>query len=167
MLQFVPISQIDPAAVEHLLDRAFGVDRHGRTAYRVRAGTLAIEALSVALAEGATLAGTIQCWPVRLAADDGKMWPLVMVGPVAVDSPLQNQGLGHQLMEHMLAAAETIGIGDRLMLIGDPDYYGRFFGFTTERTGRWRIPGPVDRARVLARGSRIPDVPGMLGPACG
>src|SRR3546814_14378121 len=41
----------------------------------------------------------------------------------------------------MLAAA--IGASDRLMLIGDPEYYRRFFGFTADRTGQWRLPGPV------------------------
>ena len=167
MLTFVPIAEIDPNAVERLLDRAFGTDRHGRTAYSVRAGTTPIGALSFALADGDVLAGTIQCWPVRLSGDDGGGWPLVMVGPVAVDPPLQNHGLGHRLMEHMLAAAEAGDDADRLMLIGDPEYYGRFFGFTADRTGQWRVPGPVERARLLARGPHIPDVPGLLGPARG
>jgi predicted N-acetyltransferase YhbS len=167
MLTFVPIAQIDPDAVERLLDRAFGTDRHGRTAYAVRAGTTPIAALSFALVEGDALAGTIQCWPVVLSSDDDAVWPLVMVGPVAVDPPRQNQGLGHRLMERMLDAAHASGDADRLMLIGDPDYYGRFFGFTAERTRQWRVPGPVDRTRLLARGPHIPDVPGLLGPAHG
>jgi predicted N-acetyltransferase YhbS len=167
MFRFVPIAEIDPAAVEHLLDRAVGADRHARTAYKVREGVAALAALSFALIDGDALAGTIQCWPVALAGDDGIARPLVMVGPVAVDPPLQNQGLGHRLMEHMLAAAEASGDADRLMLVGDPDYYGRFFAFTAERTGRWRLPGPFEPARLLARGLHIPDVPGLLGPGEG
>jgi predicted N-acetyltransferase YhbS len=50
------------------------------------------------------------------------------------------------------------------MLIGDPDYYGRFFGFSAERTARWNAPGPVERHRLLARGDAVPDASGMLGP---
>ncbi|RIA43607.1 putative N-acetyltransferase YhbS [Hephaestia caeni] len=164
MPQFVPLSEIDDAAVEHLLDRAFGTDRHARTAYKVREGTAPIAALSLALVEDGALLGTIQCWPVALAGDDGRAWPLVMVGPVAIDPPRQQHGLGHLLMEKMLAAAAAIGASERLMLVGDPEYYGRFFGFTADRTGQWRLPGPVERHRLLARGADIPDRPGLLGP---
>jgi predicted N-acetyltransferase YhbS len=67
-------------------------------------------------------------------------------------------------MAHALAAADAQGV-PALMLIGDPDYYGRFFGFSAERTADWRLPGPVERHRLLARGPGVPDGAGMLGPA--
>ena len=51
MTDFVPINAIDPAAVEALLDRAFGRDRHGRTAYRLRDGVESIPGLSFAAIE--------------------------------------------------------------------------------------------------------------------
>jgi len=51
-----------------------------------------------------------------------------------------------------------------MMLIGDPDYYGRFFDFSAERTTAWDVPGPVERHRLLARGPRVPDMPGLLAP---
>ena len=71
-------------------------------------------------------------------------------------------------MQRVLLAADatvpaTFGAG--MMLIGDPEYYGRFFGFTADRTGKWRLPGPVERRRLLARGPAVPDVAGALGPA--
>ena len=49
MLRFVSLAAIDPEAVEQLLDRAFGTDRHGRTAYAIRQGTqpIAVAELSV------------------------------------------------------------------------------------------------------------------------
>nr|WP_286207827.1 N-acetyltransferase [Hephaestia sp. MAHUQ-44] len=147
-----------------MLDRAFGSDRHTRTAYKVREHTAPIAALSLALVDGDALIGTIQCWPVALTDDDGRVWPMVMVGPVAIDPPRQQRGLGHRLMEQMLTAATAIGASERLMLVGDPEYYGRFFGFTADRTSAWRLPGPVDRHRLLARGAEIPDRPGLLGP---
>src|SRR3546814_10810878 len=59
--RFAPLAEIDDAAVEQLLDRAFGADRHARTAYKVRDGTTPIAALSLALVEDGTLLGTIQC----------------------------------------------------------------------------------------------------------
>jgi predicted N-acetyltransferase YhbS len=157
----VPLDQIDPQAVEALLDRAFGADRHMRTAYRIRLGTAAIPELSfAALHDGETLAGTIQCWPVALSCDGGGSTPLVMVGPVAVEPRWQKEGVGRALMERMLDIA-----GDApLMLIGDPEYYGRFFGFVADKTSGWRLPGPFEPHRLLARGSGVPECAGMLGP---
>lgn len=164
MLRFVSLSEVDSHEVEALLDRAFGRDRHGRTAYAVREGTQPIPALSFAAFDGAALVGTIQCWPVRLAGDDGSTTPLTMVGPVAVDPPRQQAGVGHALLARMLDAAAATGADRALMLIGDPEYYARFFAFTADRTAQWRLPGPFEPRRLLARGADVPDVAGMLGP---
>ena len=165
MIEFVPLSAIEGAAVEALLDRAFGTDRHLRTAYRVRGPAAPIAALSFAAVEGDRLIGTIQCWPVRLAADDGGSHDLVMIGPVAVEPGRQRDGVGRALMTHALDAAMRSGADASLMLIGDPEYYGRFFGFDATRTASWRLPGPVERHRLLARGAAVPAVAGSLGPA--
>ena len=160
-MQIVPIADSPAAAVEQLLDAAFGADRHGRTAYRIREGMAALPALSFAALEDGTLVGTIQCWPIALAGDDGADAPLVMVGPVAVAPDRQDIGIGRLLIHHALEAADSTG-QDALMLIGDPDYYGRFFGFTAERTAGWRVPGPVERHRLLARARSDQRVP-LLG----
>ena len=159
-MQTLPLGQIAPAAVEQLLDRAFGRDRFGRTAYRLRAGCAAIPALSRGVVDAGTLIASIQCWPVALAADDGTRAPMVLVGPVAVDPAHQQAGLGRALMTGMLAAA---GPDAPLMLIGDPEYYGRFFDFTATRTGQWRLPGPFEPRRLLARGA-VANAPGLVVP---
>ena len=164
MPDLVPIAAADADVVERLLDRAFGADRHQRTAYAVRAGTAALPALSFAAVAGDTLVGTIQCWPVALSLDSGAIAPLTMVGPVAVDPPHQKTGIGHRLMAHALDAADRTGDDRALMLIGDPEYYARFFGFSAARTGGWRLPGSVDRHRLLARGDAVPEGAGSLGP---
>ncbi|MES2097850.1 MAG: N-acetyltransferase [Pseudomonadota bacterium] len=164
MLEFVPIAAVDPAAVEALLDRAFGRDRHGRTAYRLREGVDAIPGLSFAAVEDGALIGTIQCWPVMLTGDDGRDHFLVLVGPVAVEPTRQRSGLGKELMHQSLDAALESGDDSAMMLIGDPEYYGRFFGFTAETTAGWRLPGPVEQHRLLARGMGVPNVGGALGP---
>ena len=164
MLQFVPIADVAPAAVESLLDRAFGADRHARTAYRIRAGMSAIAALSFAAIEHGDLVGTIQCWPIRFTGDDGVDAPLVQLGPVAVEPSRQQSGIGRALTAHALAAAEAGELANAITLIGDPEYYGRFFGFEAARTVQWRVPGPVERHRLLARGPRVPTGGGVLGP---
>lgn len=162
MAELVAIDAVAGEAVERLLDATFGADRRARTAYRLRAGTAALPALSFALVEGEAVIGSIQCWPVRHAGDDGRETPLVLVGPVAVAPDRQQEGLGRRLTHAALAAADARGLD--LMLIGDPEYYGRFFGFSAERTGAWRLPGPVERHRLLARGAGVPEGAGEIGP---
>ncbi len=157
MPDLVPLSTVAPDSVETLLDAAFGLDRRQRTAYRVRAGLRPIEALSLALVEDGALVGSIQCWPVQLDGDDGSTAPMVMVGPVAVAPDRQGQGIGRALMARVIAEA---GADVPLMLVGDPDYYGRF-GFTAERTGGWRLPGPYEQHRLLAMGA-VPDRAGTI-----
>ena len=164
MIEIVALATMDETAVEHLLDRAFGPGRHLRTAYRIREGMRATPELSFAAVEDGAFVGSIQCWPIALAHDDGGATPLTMVGPVAVAPERQQDGIGRMLMHASLDAAGHTGAADALMLIGDPEYYARFFGFSAERTGAWRVPGPVERHRLLARGAGVPDVAGMLGP---
>lgn len=161
--ELVPLASVSPQEVEALLDLAFGADRHGRTAYRIREGMEALPDLSfAALGADGGLLGSLQCWPVALHGDDGAQTPLVLVGPVAVSPERQRGGLGRVLMRHMLDRA---GAADPLVLIGDPEYYGRFFGFTADATQGWEVPGPVERRRLLARtnGRSLP-THGMLGP---
>lgn len=164
MIEFMPLADCADATVDALLDAAFGADRVNRTAYRIRTGMAPISALSMAACEDGRLVGTIQCWPIALHGDDGTAHPLIMVGPVAVDPARQRSGLGRELMRRMLATARDQGTDSALMLIGDPEYYGRFFGFTADRTAAWRTPGPVEQHRLLASGAAVPSGPGMLGP---
>ncbi|WP_375381153.1 GNAT family N-acetyltransferase [uncultured Sphingomonas sp.] len=164
MVEIVPLGQVADADVEALLDRAFEPGRRARVSYRIRAGMTPIAALCFGAMEAGRLAGSIQAWPASLVEDDGRAWPLVMVGPVAVDPAVQGSGIGQSLMTRMLAAAAEIGLDGAMTLIGDPEYYGRFFGFTADRTAKWTAPGPVEPRRLLARGADVPAVAGMLGP---
>ena len=164
MPALVPIAQVSAERVELLLDHAFGADRHLRTAYRIREGMAALPELSFAALEDGVLIGTIQCWPIRFAADAGADVAMVQLGPVAVEPARQRGGIGVALTARALAAAEAAGLADAMTLIGDPEYYGRFFGFDATRTARWRVPGPVERHRLLARGDKVPDGAGLLAP---
>ncbi len=158
MNRIVPLSTIAADQVETLLDAAFGADRKQRTAYRLRAGLAAIPALSFALlgADDALL-GTVQCWPIALDTGADPV-PLVLVGPVAVAPASQGQGVGKALMKAMLVAADAHG-HDALVMIGDPEYYNRFFGFSADATQGWDLPGPFERHRLLARIAREGGVP--------
>lgn len=166
----IPLAAVAPDMVEAVLDRAFGPDRHARTAYRIRAGMAPLDALSfAALDEDDLLVGTIQCWPIGLMTPQGAQVPLVMVGPVAVVPERQGEGFGVGLMSAMIEADARLatGVAGSLpqVLIGDADYYGRW-GFTAGATAGWRCPGPYEASRLLARGSALSAMPaeGMLGP---
>ncbi len=163
MIALHPLSSVAPDALEDLLDRAFGADRHGRTAYRVRDGAAAIDSLSfVALADRA-LAGSLQSWRVALTTERGDALPLAMIGPVAVDPAWQGKGVGLHMLR---VAAQRLDVERRsAMLIGDADYYGRF-GFLSGPASGWTLPGPVEPERILLRpaaGSHWPET-GHLGP---
>ncbi len=176
----IPLEAVDPAMIEEVLDRAFGTDRHARTAYRIREGMAWLPGLSLAaLDEHDMLVGTIQCWPVGLQTKQGQV-PLVMVGPVAVVPERQGEGFGVGLMSAMIAedarlaagrgssSSSSQAVGPRglpQVLIGDASYYGRW-GFSAALTGGWRCPGPYEQHRLLARGHALAAMPseGMLGP---
>jgi len=167
LIEIRPISAAEPPAVEELLDAAFGRDRHERTAYRLRAGTSAIPSLSFAAFDEGELVGALLSWPIQLNSDDGTPpRKLTMIGPVAVLPERQREGIGRALMEYLIEAADRQS-EDALMLIGDPEYYDRLFGFSATHTGGWEVPGPVERHRLLARltTDRLRGSKGMLGPA--
>ncbi|MFN3450865.1 MAG: GNAT family N-acetyltransferase [Sphingorhabdus sp.] len=153
------LSSVADSVLGTLLDDAFGADRHQRTAYLLRKGMNAIDHLSFGILDGDELVGSIQCWPICVADA-----PLTLVGPVAVASYRQNAGLGTRLMQLMLDA--TRANDAPMMMIGDPEYYGRF-GFTAERTSGWTLPGPWEPRRLLLRNPAMLELPehGMLGPA--
>ncbi len=162
----IPLDNVDPVLVEDLLDRAFEPARRTRTAYKLREGMDWLPALSFAALDGTDrLAGTIQCWPVALTDLAGRAHPIIMVGPVAVLPEHQGEGYGKALMLASLGALSPDAPLPQMM-IGDPEYYGRFFGFTNAHTGGWRLPGPFEQRRLLARTDNLGVLPreGMLGP---
>lgn len=167
MTTIIPLAEIDPALVEQLLDSAFGKQRTQRTAYKVREGVNMLEGLSVAAVDMAEseLLGTLQCWPVALTDEAGALHPMIMVGPVAVHPDCQRQGVGQALMNGLLKELHE-DENLPLILIGDPAYYDRFFGFSPDRTSGWTLPGPWDPERLLVRASADKILPqkGKLGP---
>ncbi len=166
MSKIIPLTDVGPMLVEQLLDQAFEPARHQRTAYKVREGMEALGNLSfAALDDDDMLAGSIQCWPVALTDPQGRAHPMIMVGPVAVLPHLQSQGFGKALMTAALTAIDPRAPLPQV-LIGDPEYYERFFGFSNAPTGAWKLPGPFEQRRLLCRTANPAILPqeGTLGP---
>lgn len=141
---------VDRPQIEQLLDTAFGPDRQQKSAYRLREGSRPVEALCFTVHDGAQLCASIEFWPIALVAEaDGAATPALLLGPIAVAESCRGRGIGGLLIHHGLERARALG-HKLVLLVGDPEYYERF-GFTNAPTGGWRMPGPVEQRRVMAR----------------
>lgn len=165
----IPLDNVDPALIEALLDRAFEPERKQRTAYKLRDGVDWLPGLSFAAIDAEEhLVGTIQCWPVALTDPQGRRHPMILVGPVAVLPEEQGAGYGKALMTAAIGALDPRSPLPQVM-IGDPEYYGRFWGFSADPTAGWTLPGPWEPRRLLARCDNPAVLPkeGSLGPWLG
>jgi predicted N-acetyltransferase YhbS len=131
------------AAIEALLDAAFGADRHAKISYTFRGGVDRVMALSLVALDAEGLAATIRYWPILIGET-----PSLLLGPVAVDAGRRNHGVGATLIRRSLERARILGYRSAV-LVGDEAYYGRF-GFAP--AARHGIGMPRENpARVLAR----------------
>ena len=145
MYEYAQPHSDDHAAIEALLDLAFGADRHNKTSYRFREGVAPLPSLSLVARQDGHLVATIAYWPVAI----GKAAvPALLLGPVAVEPALRGLGIGVTLIRRTLAMA--CREGHRIaVLVGDADYYTRFGFKAAEGTGI-AMPGQPDRLMVKA-----------------
>lgn len=143
----------DGAAIERLLDKCFGCDRHGKRSYAYRRDRGPVDGLSVSARarDQGTLLGNIRFWPAWLGGEE-----VLLLGPLAVDPDHQGEGIGRALVAEGLKRARARGYG-LVLLVGDPAYYGRF-GFEPAAPHDIFMPGE-DPARLQLREIR----PGYLG----
>ncbi|MEN5299842.1 N-acetyltransferase [Brucella sp. TWI559] len=153
---FAPAFTIVGEAIAHviareaLLDRAMGEGRRRKSSEKLRRGRLPAEGLAFsAMAADGLLVGTVRLWNVHAGLDAfGFPVSALLLGPLAVDPLAAGCGIGSALMQHAIAQAKRMGHG-AILLVGDPEYYGRF-GFTAEKTGDLAMPGPYEKRRFLA-----------------
>lgn len=127
--------------VEALYDLCFAPGRTALSSYRLRDEVDPVAGLCLILRdETAALAGAIRYWPVRVGPA-----PVLLLGPVAVHPTRQGEGLAGMLIRESLSRAGAAG-HERVMLVGDAPYYGRF-GF--EKLGGVVMPPPTNPERVL------------------
>lgn len=136
----------DAAAVEALLDHAFGPGRFTKVSERVREFAAFRPDLSVLAWDGARLVG---CCRQSLVSVGGR--PVIFLGPLAVDADARLGGVGGALVERACAAAQGAGY-PIVLLVGDEPYFQRF-GFSAQPARGVVLPGPVDQRRVLVRGA--------------
>ena len=141
-LTILPETSDDALAVERLHERTFGPGRLAKTAYRLREGNPHALDLSFTARIGTLLVGSVRLTRVRIGHA-----PALLLGPLTVEPPFRDHGIGRSLIERALAEAKAQG--HRLVvLVGDEPYYGRL-GFRRIPKGQAMLPGPVDPARLL------------------
>ena len=132
----------DAGAIERLHERTFGPGRYARTAYRIREKMAHTLDLSFTARIGTLLVGSVRLTPVRIGET-----PALLLGPLTIEPPFRDKGIGKVLMERALADAKAKG--HRLVvLVGDEPYYARV-GFKLIPQGQVKLDGPVDPARML------------------
>ncbi len=132
----------DALAIERLHERTFGPGRYARTAYRIRERIGHQLELSFTACIGTLLVGSVRLSPVLIGEA-----PALLLGPLTVEPPFREHGIGGALIERALAEAKAQG--HRLVvLVGDEPYYVKA-GFKRIPKGRATMPGPVDPERLL------------------
>ncbi len=141
MYQLEEEAEADWWEVEALYDLCFSPGRTALSSYRLREGVATVAALCLTLRDDdGSLAAVIRYWPAAGGGQD-----VLLLGPVAVHPTRQGEGLGGLLIHESLAEARRLG-WERVMLVGDAPYYGRF-GF--RRLEAVEMPPPTNPDRVL------------------
>jgi predicted N-acetyltransferase YhbS len=141
-LTILPEAPDDAEAIDRLNARTFGPGRYAKAAYRIREGVSHRLDLSFTARVGTLMVGSVRLSPIRIGAEPG-----LLLGPLTVEPPFRDHGIGQKLMERALNEAKAAGYR-LVLLVGDEPYYGKA-GFKRVPRGKLTMPGPVDPARLL------------------
>lgn len=156
-ITFAPEAPSHGAAIQRLLQSAFDADWPNRPAARLRASVAPLAELALVALDGASVVGSIRYYPVSFGH---ARLPGLMLGPLAVRTALRGQGVAQVLMHISLAHARNQA-WERVVLVGDPDYYGRL-GFVPAWPYGLTLDGETDRLQVL--GLEPGALDGIAGP---
>lgn len=137
-----PEAPADAQAIERLHERTFGPGRFALSAYRLREHVEHRLDLSFTARIGTLLVGSVRQLPICIGDT-----PALLLGPLTVEPPFRERGIGKMLLERALRDAKTAG-QKLVALVGDEPYYSRV-GFKKIPRGSVTMPGPVDLDRLL------------------
>src|SRR5262245_39265170 len=116
-LTILPETADDALAIERLYERTFGPGRYAKTAYRLREDMPPRLDLSFTARIETLLVGSVRLTPVRIGEAAA-----LLLGPLTVEPPFRERGIGQALIERALVEAKARG--HRLViLVGDEPYY--------------------------------------------
>ena len=95
----------DAVAIERLHERTFGPGRYAKTAYRIREGVTHRLDLSFTARVGTLLVGSVRLSPVRIGDT-----PALLLGPLTIEPPFRDRGIGHALIARALKEAKEKGV---------------------------------------------------------
>ena len=131
----------DDAAIEILIDGAFGPARHSRSVWLLRPGPPVAD-LCLVLRESNAILASLRFWEVQL-----EQQTVLLLGPLAVQPDLRGRGYGRQIVAEGLARAAAIGKWPLVLVSGEPDYYPKF-GFVPAAPYQLDWPGFVEPERL-------------------
>ncbi len=156
-ITILPETPDDQPAIEHLNARTFGPGRFAKTAYRIREQVAHVPELSFTARVGTLLVGSVRLSPILIGPTQA-----LLLGPLTVEPPFRDRGIGQALIARALEAAKNKG--HRLVvLVGDEPYYGKA-GFKPVAKGQVTMTGPVDPARLLVAELAAGAFDGVTGP---
>ena len=87
-----------------------------------------------------------------IAADDGRQFPIMTMGPICIANDRKRQGYGKMLLDYSLEKAKELGCG-ALCFEGNIQFYGRSgFGYASEKGIRYHgLPEGADASFFLCR----------------
>lgn len=141
-LTILPETADDTVPIERLHERTFGPGRYARSAYRIREGRGHLLDLSFTARIGTLLVGSVRLTPICIGET-----PALLLGPLTVEPPFREHGVGSALIDRTLRDARSAG-HKLVVLVGDEPFYGKC-GFKRIPKGQVKFPGPVDPARLL------------------
>jgi predicted N-acetyltransferase YhbS len=159
-LIILPETANDAQAIERLHERTFGPGRFVLSSYRLREQVDHLLDLSFTARIGTLMVGSVRQLPIQLSETKA-----LLLGPLTVEPPFRDRGVGRALLDRALAEAK--GKGHRLVfLVGDEPYYSRV-GFKRVPKGVATMPGPVNADRLLVAelaSGAFDGVSGAIGP---
>jgi predicted N-acetyltransferase YhbS len=141
-ITILPETADDAVPIERLHERTFGPGRYARTAFRIREGISHDLSLSYTARIGTLLVGSVRLSPVRIGETRA-----LLLGPLTIEPPFRDRGIGLAMMQRAITDARERG-HSLIILVGDEPYYARA-GFKRVPRGRVKMPGPVDPSRLL------------------
>ena len=156
-LTILPESADDAQAIDRLHERTFGPGRYARTAYRIREGIAHSLDLSFTARIGTLMVASVRLSPIRIGETSA-----LLLGPLTVEPPFRDRGIGIGLIERALQEAKAKG-NKLVVLVGDESYYQRC-GFKRVPKGKVSMPGPVDPLRLLVAELAAGAFAGVSGP---
>ena len=131
----------DEAAIEILMEGAFGAARHSRSVWKLRLLPPVAE-LSLVLRDGGAIVASLRFWEVQLGPQI-----VLLLGPLAVQPELRGKGYGLKIVADGLTSARAINKWPLVLVSGEPEYYLKF-GFEPALPYQLNWPGFIEPERL-------------------